>query len=162
MCMKDGEAENRGGPGCQLLCSAARQPLLGEDLVWSVRIRARNYFAKSRTVRTVNLRGLRAGRPGLARRRRRRTLIRGDVLISACLSATDEYKLRGGEKVKYIAGDEAGVDGHDGTVRDSSFVFLFQFDVSNSLILIKSIYQSAKIESKLSKKIKTSKAYHQI
>lgn len=72
---------------------AACQALLGEDLVWSVRIQAHNYFAEYRTVRTINLRELGwsqrlwVGRP-LRACRSCRVLIRGDVLLSASLSPT--------------------------------------------------------------------------
>ena len=40
-------------------------------------------------------------------------------------SVTDEYKMKGVEKVKYISGDEGGVDGQDSTVRDSILYLLF-------------------------------------
>ena len=83
----------KGEWGCPLMCFAACQPLLREDLVWSVRIRAYNYFAKCSIVRTVNLRGLCwSGRQWVARPRSARCcyreLIRGDVLLSASLSPT--------------------------------------------------------------------------
>lgn len=48
-----------------------------------------------------------------------RVLIRGDVLLSISRSVADEYKMKGVEKVKYLGGDEGGVDGQDSTVCDS-------------------------------------------
>lgn len=74
---------------------AACQPLLREDLVWSVRIQAHNYFAKYWTVRTINPEDcadqsgcewvlLCVPAAGLCCR----VLIRGDVLLSALLSLT--------------------------------------------------------------------------
>lgn len=51
-----------------------------------------------------------------------RVLIR-DALLSVSHSVTDEYKMKGVEKVKYISGEEAGVDGQENTVRDFSFGF---------------------------------------
>ncbi|KAM4551716.1 uncharacterized protein C1orf21 homolog isoform 1-T2 [Odontesthes bonariensis] len=32
---------------------------------------------------------------------------------------SDEYKMKGVEKVKYISGEEAGVDGHEGTEKSA-------------------------------------------
>ncbi len=43
---KDGEAEKKRRIRLTAHVFAACQPLLREDLVWSVRIQARNYFAK--------------------------------------------------------------------------------------------------------------------
>lgn len=57
-------------------------------------------------------------------------LIRGDVpplCLSVSHSVTDEYKMKGVEKVKYISGEEGGVDGQDSTVRDSIVLFVFYF-----------------------------------
>lgn len=50
-------------------------------------------------------------------------------LLSASLppSVTDEYKMKGVEKVKYMSGDEGGVDGQDSTVRDSIPHFVFYY-----------------------------------
>lgn len=45
-------------------------------------------------------------------------------------SVTDEYKMKGVEKVKYISGEEAGEDGQESTVHGFSFVlcvFYFVF-----------------------------------
>lgn len=108
---------------------AACQPLLREDLVWSVRIQAHNYFAKYWTVRTINPRGLcrserlwvapplRASRwHPLACVNKRRC---APLCLSAPHSVTDEYKMKGVEKVKYLSGEEGGVDGQDSTVCDS-------------------------------------------
>lgn len=39
--------------------------------------------------------------------------------LSVSRSVTDEYKMKGVEKVKYLSGEEGGVDGQDTTVRDS-------------------------------------------
>lgn len=50
---KDGRAKRRIRLTAHVF--AACQPLLWEDLVWSVRIQAHNYFAKYWTVRTINL-----------------------------------------------------------------------------------------------------------
>lgn len=46
-----------------------------------------------------------------------------DVLMPVSHSVTDEYKMKGAEKVKYISGDEGGVDGQDSTVCDSFMLF---------------------------------------
>lgn len=46
------------------------------------------------------------------------------MLFSVSHSVTDEYKMKGVEKVKYISGDEGGVDGQDSTVRDSIVLFV--------------------------------------
>ena len=65
---------------------AACQPLLRGDLFWSVRIRAHNYFAQYWAVRTINpedcadQRGCEWVGPCCL------VLIRGDGLLSACLS----------------------------------------------------------------------------
>lgn len=51
-----------------------------------------------------------------------RVLIKGrcaPLCLSVSHSVTDEYKMKGVEKVKYISGDEGGVDSQDSTVRDS-------------------------------------------
>lgn len=56
-----------------------------------------------------------------------RVLIRGDALLSVSHSVTDEYKMKGVEKVKYISGEEGGVDGQDSTVRESIVLFVFHF-----------------------------------
>lgn len=40
------------------------------------------------------------------------------MLCSVSCSVTDEYKIKAVEKVKYISGEEGGVDGQDSTVRD--------------------------------------------
>lgn len=105
---------------------AACQPLLGEDLVWSVRIQAHNYFAKYWTVRTINPRGLCrserlwVARPLRASRWRPLSRVNKRRCAPLCLSAphsvTDEYKMKGVEKVKYLSGEEGGVDGQDSTV----------------------------------------------
>lgn len=52
------------------------------------------------------------------------------LCLSVSHSVTDEYKMKGVEKVKYISGEEAGVDGQDSTVRDSSYV-LYSFLYNN-------------------------------
>lgn len=105
---------------------AACQPLLGEDLVWSVRIQAHNYFAKYWTVRTINPRGLCrserlwVARPLRASRWRPLSRVNKRRCAPLCLSAphsvTDEYKMKGVEKVKHLSGEEGGVDGQDSTV----------------------------------------------
>lgn len=106
---------------------AARQPLLREDLVQSVRTQAHNYFAKYWTVRTINPedcadQGGCVCRPLLSRINKRRC---APPFLSVSHSVTDEYKMKGVEKVKYISGDEGGVDGQDSTVRGSILLFVF-------------------------------------
>lgn len=49
------------------------------------------------------------------------------LCLSVSHSVTDEYKMKGVEKVKYISGEEGGVDGQDSTVRDSVVLFVFYF-----------------------------------
>lgn len=56
-----------------------------------------------------------------------RVLMKGDVLLAVSHSVTDEYKMKGVEKVKYIAGEEGGVDGQDSTVRDSLVLCVVYF-----------------------------------
>lgn len=117
---------------------AACQPLLRGDLVWSVRIQAHNYFAKYWTVRTINPEDcadqsgcewvvlcVPARRPALSRINKRRC---APLCFSVSHSVTDEYKMKGVEKVKYISGEEGGVDGQDSTVCDLIvFSLLFYF-----------------------------------
>lgn len=102
---------------------AACQPLLREDLVWSVRIQARNYFAKYWTVRTINLEDC-ADQSGCE------WVIVCEMCSPVSRSLTDEYKLKAVDKVNYISGEEGGVDGQDITVCDF-YCFLFTlFNVS--------------------------------
>lgn len=104
------EKEKRGESGCQLMCVC--QPLLGEDLVCSVRTQAQNYFAKCENCW-----------PGG---------VSCECVVLCChvlirvvlLSATDEYKMKGVEKVKYISGEEGSMDGQDSTVRGANLLFL--------------------------------------
>lgn len=57
----------------------------------------------------------------------------GDVLLSVSHSVTDEYKMKGVEKVKYISGEEAGEDGQESTVRDLSFILCVFYFVSSGV-----------------------------
>lgn len=114
---------------------AACQPLLRGDLIGSVRIQAHNYFAKYWTVRTINPEDLAdqsesgsssaclsAHWPPLSCINKRRC---APLCFSVSHSVTDEYKMKGVEKVKYISGEEGGVDGQDSTVCDSIVFFVF-------------------------------------
>ncbi len=68
---------------------------------------------------------LRACRPGLPSCIN--TRICAPLCLSVSHSVTDEYKMKGVEKVKYISGEEGGGDGQDSTVRDSVTLFMFYF-----------------------------------
>lgn len=48
---------------------------------------------------------------------------------------TDEYKMKGVEKVKYISGEEGGVDGQDSTVCDLIVFSFFVFNRAHLLCL---------------------------
>ena len=126
-CAKDGEAERKRRIGLTAHVFAACQPLLGGDLVRSMRTQAWNYFAKNWTVRTINPERIVADQSGCewVVLCSCRVLIRGSSLPLLPPSVTDEYKMKGVEKVKYMSGDEGGVDGQDSTVRDSIPHFVF-------------------------------------
>lgn len=49
------------------------------------------------------------------------------LCLSVCHFVTDEYKMKGVEKVKYISGEEGGVDGQDSTVSEPIVFFVFYF-----------------------------------
>lgn len=57
-------------------------------------------------------------------------LIRGDVLRSVSHSVADEYKIKAVEKVKYISGEEEGVDSQDSRVRDIYCILFFVYNGS--------------------------------
>ena len=57
------------------------------------------------------------------------------LCLSVSCSVTDEYKMKGVEKVKYISGEEGGVDGQDSTVRDPIvFAFFYFFSLIGHLV----------------------------
>ena len=64
------------------------------------------------------------------------------MLLSVSLSVSDEYKMKGVEKVKYISGEEGGVDGQDSTVRDSALLFGFCFMSVTRRLLWSSFFKS--------------------
>lgn len=71
------------------------------------------------------------GRPLLSCINKRRC---APLCLSVSHSVTDEYKMKGVEKVKYIGGEEGGVDGQDSTVRDS--ILLYLMSITGDLLFI--------------------------